>query len=82
MKKLFLALGVIFLASCSVPTSNKNTGSAAIGSYKIVVIDNCQYIYQENFSDYGPTFTHKGDCNNPIHLYKAQVNDSSLSNNR
>lgn len=37
-------------------------------TYEIVVIDHCQYIYRQNNGyQQGPIFTHKGNCNNPIH---------------
>lgn len=47
---------------------------AAEGGYSIRVIDGCEYIE----CDYGIfdnrvfSLTHKGNCSNPIHQYKAE----------
>lgn len=36
--------------------------------YEVVMIDNCQYIVTGT-SGYGFSITHKGNCNNPMHIY-------------
>lgn len=40
--------------------------------YSIVKIGNCEYLkgWAES-GDGGPYLTHKGDCSNPIHIYKT-----------
>jgi hypothetical protein len=35
---------------------------------KIVVIDNCEYLYRGTG---GAVLTHKGNCNNPIHKHNG-----------
>ena len=57
MKYLIILLSVLLHMGC-VPESKEIT------HYQTMVIENCEYIYL-----YGSlsTFTHKGNCSNPIH---------------
>lgn len=43
------------------PTINSDDGF----TYKIEVIDGCEYIYHDGYKKYG--IAHKGNCCNPIH---------------
>jgi hypothetical protein len=68
MKKIFIAIMLITLVSCEQEIENSKQTSTTFGHptpLQIVEIDNCQYL----FGDWGyqSVFTHKGDCNNPIH---------------
>lgn len=72
MKKLFIAVMLLTLASCHEPNVKvKNTNyviSEDRGPLTILIVDGCQYIY----GDWGnaTVLTHKGNCNNPIHKSK------------
>lgn len=63
MKKIILILALTFtLFSCT--------------DRQEVVIDGCQYIETTSFNGDGgvTSLTHKGNCNNPIHLIKDTTN--------
>ena len=72
MKKLFIAVMLLTLASCQEPNvQRENTGYVVMNGsnpLKIVKIDGCQYL----LGDWGhaTVLTHKGNCNNPIHKLK------------
>ena len=54
MKKLaLLALAALMIVGC-----DKSTNS--VDGYDVVIIDNCEYIRNENF--YGCVIVHKGNC--------------------
>jgi hypothetical protein len=68
MKKIFIAVMLITLVSCEQEIENSKQTSISFGHIsplQIVEVDNCQYL----LGDWGreSVFTHKGDCNNPIH---------------
>lgn len=69
MKKLFIAVMLLTLASCYEPNVKKESTGYVISADKrpltIVNIDGCQYLW----GDWGreSIFTHKGNCTNPKH---------------
>lgn len=69
MKRIFMTLVVFALVSCSETSELKpKQTDIYIGHtspMEVITIDGCQYL----FGDWGraTVFTHKGDCNNPIH---------------
>ena len=71
MRKLLLTLVIgLTIGSCSEPNvDRKNTGIIYGDGAEVeeIVIDGCQYIGQFGGfnTDWG---THKGNCNNPIHI--------------
>lgn len=58
---------IIGIVSCSYDTPPE---SSLEYNYKVVVIDECQYIKKYNGYQAGYDFCHKGNCNNPIHKCK------------
>jgi hypothetical protein len=40
-----------------------------------VKIDGCEYWYGRNGGIDSAVLTHKGNCNNPIHIYNGENND-------
>ena len=54
---------VLLLFSCD------DNGNAITGekNYSIEIIDDCEYIRKYDGYNMGYSFTHKGNCNNPIH---------------
>lgn len=72
---IFMSCGETF--SPNPPTQNGKimklptySNEVQTDNYQIIVIDGCQYIFKQNNGyQQGPIFTHKGDCNNPIHIY-------------
>lgn len=69
LSTLLLALMVsIGVTGCddSVPNPKKNDSSFGSSyDYRIVVIEQCEYIYMGAFNS--QTITHKGNCKNSIH---------------
>lgn len=81
MRKAFfiiLAIIVVF-SSCGgeklVSTQGKSFSVATLGSYaaedilsfdQIVIFDGCEYLFYRLVDGYFG-YTHKGNCNNPIH---------------
>ena len=79
MKKILLILFIGALFACDSDgdgsilfESNQIDVEMIIKNYKIIVIDDCQYIlYDTTFGHKGyGMLTPKGNCNNPIHVYK------------
>ena len=72
MKKVFIAVMLLTLASCHEANVEEESTGYVISADKrpltIVNIDGCQYLW----GDWGreSIFTHKGNCNNPIHKLK------------
>jgi len=79
MRKIIWLLCLFFLLSgcndggetndgITIPTENVNN------SYSVVVIDSCQYVvfsrHEGVHNAHSSGITHKGNCNNPIHLIK------------
>ena len=69
MKKLFIAVMLLTLASCYEPNvETKSTGHVidpAREPLDVVTVDGCQYLYGDWGS--GSVLTHKGNCTNPEH---------------
>jgi len=73
---LMFATIAIFIAGCAdnkKPTVEIKGLGARVGdryNYETIVIDGCQYVVVAagNCS----LMSHKGDCNNPIHVYKME----------
>ena len=71
MRKLLVTLVIgLTIGSCSEPNvERKNTGIVYGDGAEVeeIVIDGCQYIgyFGGHNTDWG---THKGNCNNPIHI--------------
>lgn len=68
MKKLLLILSIL-LIGCRQNENSKNTITSDSGiHYKIVLIENCEYIVYENSlalaNNYSFAITHKGNCKN------------------
>lgn len=74
MKKILLsAMVLMVLASCDETNVEKVDSNYILGEHppmEIVTINSCQYLYGD--WGYQTVFTHKGDCNNPIHKQKEQ----------
>ncbi len=82
---LAVLVGILSLAGCGNPSTPIETVNQSseyyrvnglnIGQYdtfRVVVIDGCQYFYQYNPRG-GSTLCHKGNCTNPIHQYNKSV---------
>lgn len=67
MKTLILFAALALITGCAPPpkerviTQDYNT--------HVVVIDGCQYIENGSVAGSAYAITHKGNCNNPIHIY-------------
>jgi hypothetical protein len=73
MKKALILLAVV-LAGCENPEAKPTQKTNELydinekHSVVVIIIDGCQYLYYP--SGYATWCTHKGNCNNPIHLKK------------
>ena len=58
-------------------------GQRMMDSALIVTRDGCQYlIYKRRYIKGGIVFsTHKGDCNNPIHIFKNNNHETNSTSN-
>ena len=74
MKKLFIAVMLLTLASChesNVETTNSGHRVGTFGhTLDVVKIEGCEYFFADY--DRSALFTHKGNCTNPIHKLKQQ----------
>lgn len=70
MKILFCLIAVCLLVGCT-PETQQEFSNRITGQSKIIVIDNCEYIFMENGGgdNYSMALTHKGNCTNHIHQY-------------
>lgn len=70
MKKLLtLTVLSVILTGCSDPIATVTvtvTSESNYGTYRVEVIDGCQYL------TYGWTLAHKGNCTNKIHIYRLE----------
>ena len=66
-KLLLLLLSLLTISSCQEPL--KNTSSNRFTNYKIIIIEDCEYIMYKSSNSYSH-ITHKGNCTNRIHVYK------------
>lgn len=75
-KTLFLALTktfvILFVSYCLFSCTENGTGNAMTGEtlYSIEIIDDCEYLKRYEGYNSGYSFSHKGNCKNPIH-YKV-----------
>lgn len=73
MKKILVVLAVILFTSCSdqgiLTSESINDLEVLKKNYKVVVLDECEYIIYDFSSGYGGYgyMAHKGNCKNPIH---------------
>lgn len=71
MKTLLLLL-LIGMMGCEESNVEQNTTQHIIGCNKRlneVTIDGCQYLY--GVWGHATVLTHKGNCNNPIHIHNG-----------
>lgn len=56
---------ILILFACT----NNGTGNAVTGEteYSTIIIDNCEYLKKYEGYQRGYSFSHKGNCKNPIH---------------
>jgi hypothetical protein len=68
--KYIIILLIIILSSCANKQEiNDNQIKEAKENIDTMTYEGCQYIgFYTSYSHY--VFTHKGNCNNPIHQYK------------
>lgn len=57
----------VVLTSCTINTQDDGTTRSGDLEFEIIKIDNCQYV--TTVIGDNRLFSHKGDCNNPIHFY-------------
>lgn len=74
MKRIFIVVMILTLVSCDKTNVGKVSSNYILGEHppmEIVTINSCQYLY----GDWGnqTVFTHKGDCNNPIHKRQETI---------
>ena len=62
-----LCLTVVGCVENNTPTAQYKQ-DAEVAGFEIITIDSCQYIYRWDGYHAGSAITHKGNCNNPIHL--------------
>lgn len=72
MKKLILLALCISMMGCAEPNVEQSTTKHAIGFHSPldeVTVEGCQYL----FGDWAnaTVLTHKGNCNNPIHIHNG-----------
>jgi hypothetical protein len=65
MKKALLIIALGLIVTIAILTSSCRTLKVGSVDFKVLTIDGCQYIYRN--SGEGCMFSHKGNCNNPIH---------------
>ena len=79
MKQIYLILGLlILLSSCNSnpPESGKHITSVEGLDFEMIVIDGCEYLRRS--AGYAGYLAHKGNCTNPIHIYKPGPNQLML----
>ena len=70
MKKIILLLTVYLLMGCANDnaTSPKSVAKVKGKTVFVSVIDGCEYLVTAGYG-WSVHLTHKGNCNNPIHIY-------------
>jgi len=79
MKKLLTLTGLfVILVGCDDPYRHLKTveGTIPLGdnhskTYRVEVIDGCEYFMMWNHGSYYPC-AHKGNCTNQIHVYRLE----------
>ena len=73
MKQLLVVMLALSMLGCQEPTIDINSTKHVIryGSnpLKEITIEGCQYLYGEWGN--ATVLTHKGNCNNPIHIHNG-----------
>ena len=69
MKYLIVLVAIICMSSCTSVPNKSNILEVDKNQYKILLIDNCEYVYVSGL--YGGMLTLKGNCKNPIHIYRS-----------
>jgi hypothetical protein len=68
---VFILLMIVGFAGCGKPPE-----TIVDGDVPVVRIDDCQYL-KNQVSHYYYVHTHKGNCDNPIHIYNKVKTDGS-----
>ena len=75
-RTLTLLISSMFIIGCSERRESKvgiNVGDNPINiNFQVIKMDGCEYVYYGMGTNYG-LFTHKGNCNNPIHKVKTDT---------
>lgn len=71
MKKMLFIMCLVLLLSGCVKIPDEKTHDSEQNSIYVTRIGDCQYIKYIVRGGFG--YTHKGDCDNPIHIYKEGV---------
>lgn len=69
MKKITKILLLLIIALSISSCEEKGVHKPIFGEddYRVKIIDGCEYLERYEGYQNGYTFTHKGDCKNPIH---------------
>jgi hypothetical protein len=73
MKKALLIMALGAILAVAILTSSCRMLKVGSVEFKVLTIDGCQYIYRN--SGEGCMFTHKGNCNNPIHKTNGTIHN-------
>jgi hypothetical protein len=65
-----MLVGVMMLCGCDSEYTREEKTTLGNG---IVVVEGCEYIVCPN--SYGRSYTHKGNCKNPIHVYARKEDE-------
>lgn len=78
--KLGMFVGMMMLCGCDESTRTVETKTAL--GYGVVIVEGCEYFKISNC--YGDSYTHKGNCTNPIHVYARKEDnvDVEVKKNR
>ena len=76
MKKILFILVIGMLTSCSIRTEDDGKIKSGDLEFDIIKVGGCQYI--TTLVGDNRLFTHKGDCNNPIH--NTEPNGKNVTN--
>ena len=60
---LYILLVAFLMVGCNTPDKYESKSENGI-TYKVIVIDSCEYIWYKDNSQYGQTLAHKGNCKN------------------
>ena len=74
---LICCIAILSLVSWSIKTEDDGTTRSGELEFEIIKVDGCQYITTVVLDD--RLFTHKGDCNNPIHAPIVMYSDTTLA---
>lgn len=66
IRKLLLLIPLLAIAGCDEVYVKGSDG----WDHEVVAIDGCEYL--KTHAGSGSALTHKGNCHNPIHVYRAE----------